>query len=420
MAKENKTEQPAKQPQGIVYNLIRRLLLFGMVAFLLWTLAKDNPKFRAYFDRFTKAQQMVDPDAILSIGGQTMGTFYSVKIAIVPKGWDGARLHKTVAEVLDRVDTAMSTYKDDSQVSRFNASRSTDWFPVSEETAKVVSLALEMSKITGGAFDITVAPVVNLWKFGPDKAPLSDFPPDETIQTVLTQCGWEKLSVRMEPESALKKNVPELSIDLSGIAKGYAVDAVAEALEKEGLENYLIDIGGEVRSSGVKRLVKEGSAASMNYWTLGIEKPIPSHDGAPKIYRFARPGTGSLATSGGGRNFSVLAGKRFSHIINPKTGRPTEIRDANAERPEFEAGSVSVFDPSCAKADALATGLFVLGPEAGKKLADANGWPVLYISRSTSDPDLFSETASTAFAAVESFRPEEITSQLSVEPASAP
>lgn len=393
---KNQAEQTQKS--GTTFNLVRILLILLLVGFLVWSVGKKNPKIRAFFDRFTAAQKAVDPNAVLSISGESMGTFWNVKVAGPPKGCDQSTVRERVTETLDRIDRLMSTYKDDSEISRFNASDSTDWFAVSAETAKVVALAQKISEVTGGAFDITVGPLVELWRFGPNKTPLTDFPSDALIEETRGRCGYDKLEARTEPEAALRKSVPDLRLDLSAVAKGYVVDALAEALKAEEINNYMIDVGGEVRCAGSK---------GEKPWTLGIEKPIPSRDAPPEIYRFVRPGSLALATSGGGRNFSVLRQKRFSHLIDPRTGRPTEIESAETPGADYERGSVSVFDPSCAVADALATGLYILGPEEGKKLADAQGWPVLFVSRSRQDAELFSETASESFGTVDSFLPGE-------------
>ncbi len=367
-----------------LYGLARTLLIFAMILFLLYTLAKDNPKVMSIVAEFVKTQKVYDPNEVISIGGQTMGTGFTIKIASVPRGWDGAKLYDLVSPILESVDQTMSTYRNDSSVSIFNNTKSTDWIQVTPETVQIVALAQEISEQTEGAFDITVGPLVDLWRFGPDKTALVEFPSDVLIEETKAKCGWGKLHCQQSPP-ALKKDHPELRIDLSGIAKGYAVDKVAEALEKKGLNNYLVEVGGEIRCAGSK---------GENPWRLAIEKPIPTRDAVPQIYHAYRPGTVAMATSGNGRNFSILGKKRFSHIIDPRTGRPTEFLPEDTPRPEFESGSVTIFMQECARADALATALFVLGSDAGTKLANKNGWAVLFVDRSTQVPDIFSDTAS--------------------------
>ena len=353
-SKENKTKESKKQqapakddaPQkrsgGALFGLTRTAVILVLVGYLLWSLGKENPKVRALFDRFMRAQNPTAAQVeTIFTQGQTMGTFWNVKVAAPPKEWDGARLHEMVQETLDRLDSMMSTYQNDSEVARFNRSESTDWFDVSPETAAVVATALDVSNATDGAFDITVAPLVDLWKFGPDKKPLAALPSDEEIEKTRSRCGWKNLGVRTDGTPALRKAVPELSIDLSAVAKGFAVDAVAERLTAEGAVNYLIDVGGEVRSAGQKvALGPAGDAPSpektepnADRWILGIEKPIPSADAPPVPYLAIQPGDAALATSGNARNFSTVGEVRFSHIIDPRTGRPTEIHDAQTAPP---------------------------------------------------------------------------------------
>lgn len=418
--KENKKQsEPAKDAapkrrSGCLFGLTRIAVILILVGYLLWSLGKENPKVRALFDRFTQAQNPIAAQVeTLFTQGQTMGTFWNVKVAAPPNGLDGARLREIIQETLDRLDAMMSTYQNDSEVARFNRSESTDWFDVSPETAAVVATALDVSKATDGAFDITVAPLVDLWKFGPDKKPLAVLPSDDEIEKARARCGWKNLEVRTEGTPALRKAVPELSIDLSAVAKGYAVDAVAERLSAEGAANYLIDVGGEVRCAGQKislgpagdGLSSEKTEPNAGRWILGIEKPIPSADAPPIPYLAIQPGDAALATSGNARNFSSVGDVRFSHIIDPRTGRPTEMIGAKAAPPATEPGSVSVLDPSCVRADALATGLFVLGPDAGIELADRLGLAVVYILRSTGEGESsFSEKMSKRFAELESKR----------------
>lgn len=405
-AKKHQEDADSPKSGGVVAGMVRTLLILGMVAFLLWSLAKDNPKFRALFNRFVEAQNpaggMVET---LFTQGETMGTFWNVKVAGPPEGWNGARLNEAAQETLDRVDALMSTYQENSEIARFNRSDSTDWFDVSAETAKVVALALEISKETDGAFDVTVAPLVNIWKFGPDKTPLTALPTSAEIEKARSRCGWQNLEVRTENGPALRKAIPELSIDLSAIAKGYAVDALAELFATEGIANYLIDVGGEVRCAGRKAPLAPGEPEDANRWILGIEKPIVSADAPPVPLWAVTPGDSAMATSGSARNFSTVGGQRFSHIIDPRTGRPTKIHGAQTARPATEPGSVSVLDASCARADALATALFVLGPDAGIERADRLGLAVLYILRSTDAAEMqYTEKGSQKFAELKSQR----------------
>lgn len=340
-------------------------------------------------------------DAELS--GKTMGTFYSVKLSGLPAAFDAAPLERLVQEELDRIDQAMSTYKEDSDVCRFNVSESTDWFPVSEETAQVVELAGNISRETEGAFDITVGPLVRLWGFGAGAERRTEPPTLEEIEAARQVVGWKYLQARTVPANisdkdivagmlppALKKEVPGLQIDLSAIAKGYAVDRVAAVLEKHGLTNYMIEVGGEVRCHGSKQ--------DKLPWVIGIEAPqieLPYAD--PLVHTKIRLGDRSLATSGDYRNYVEIAGVRYSHIIDPRTGMPTEKLAPGEPAPEERLGSVSIIVPDCARADALATAMFVLGEKEGLPLAERNRWAALFLFRSKKDDAPFRSLRSSAF-----------------------
>jgi thiamine biosynthesis lipoprotein len=320
-----------------------------------------------------------------------------------------ALLSRIVQRELDKIDASASTYRADSEVSRFNRSKSTDWFPVSEDLAKMVSIAQDVSAKTDGAFDITVAPLVDLYRFGPNKSALVSFPTDEEINALRSRVGYDKLQVRFEPEPALKKTVPDLSIDLSSIAKGYAVDVVADALEKEEIEDYLIDVGGEIRCRGKKF---DSHTGEVKDWTLGVQRPevVSSEIAAryiPDMYRYLYFGSEEkssvLATSGDYNNHLQIGNLRISHLVDPRSGRPTEMVDVNDE-PENILGSVSVVSTdgnelSCAQSDAFATAFSVLGVEEGLPLADELGIAVLFLSRYDDSASTLEEHMSKTFKA---------------------
>jgi len=308
-----------------------------------------------------------------SYNGPTMGTQYNVTVIHPPGGPDDEQLHQAVKEQLDLVDSLMSTYRGDSELSKFNRFDRTDWFPVSKETATVVAHALEIGKLTGGALDITVGPLVDIWHFGPEKG--RGVPDDEQIAEALKLLGQDEIQVRPNPP-ALRKARPEIRLDLSAVAKGYAVDLVAECLAEQGIESFLVDVGGEVRAQGVKRTGMP--------WKLGVEAPVSKG----RALQTAVPlKDASMATSGDYRNFFEQDGTLYSHIIDPRTGRSAAHRTA----------SVSVLHASCARADALATALLVLGEEEGLALAVEQNLPVLFIIR---EDDGFVERATPAFEAI--------------------
>ena len=211
------------------------------------------------------------------LSGPTMGTTYTVKVAAPPASVDGARLRATIDDVLAQIDRSMSGYRGDSEVARFNASASTQWYDVSADLAAVVQAALDISEASGGAFDITVAPLVAAWGFGPAGEP-KVLPSAEQIAQIEATVGYRKLHVRLDPP-ALRKDVAELSIDLNGIAPGFAVDRLADRLQALQIENFMIDIGGEIRA--------RGRNARGEPWHIAVEHPVDTQR-APYAERVAR------------------------------------------------------------------------------------------------------------------------------------
>ncbi len=300
-----------------------------------------------------------------------MGTSWSIKMF---ESMDESQFDAVTAKItayLDKAEAMMSTYVADSDVSRFNASRSTEWQAVSPEVAEVVAYAQHVSKLTQGAFDITVAPLVELWGFG--SAERRQPPAAADIESALRRLGYRRLSVRRQPP-ALRKAVPGLSIDLSAIAKGYAADGVADILRAHGVTNYLAEVGGELRASGI--------SGKLQPWHVGVEKPIP---GWREVMRAVQPDGAGIATSGDYRNFLETDGERYSHEIDPRSGRPLPYRGA----------SVTVIAPTAMAADAWATGLFVAGKEKGMELAQEQGLAVYYIEQTDAG---FAQTMSQAFS----------------------
>lgn len=293
--------------------------------------------------------------------GPTMGTSYAVKLVpgIALDSAAQKALQQLIEIELERVDAKMSTYREDSELSHFNAYEGADPFAVSVETWTVMQAALEIGRLTAGAFDITIGPLVNAWGFGPGTEVRPRLP-DHQIAELLARTGLDKLALD-EATRTLRKLESSLFCDLSGIAKGYAVDAVATALKAAGWSRFLVDIGGEVHASG-----HNGEDQA---WRLGIERP--HFDLAREAHWIVPLADLALATSGDYRNYRELEGQRFSHIIDPRDGRP--IRHSLA--------SVSVVHESCMMADALATGLMVMGPEEGFELAVRESLAVYFLVR---------------------------------------
>ncbi|MEM8768624.1 MAG: FAD:protein FMN transferase [Pseudomonadota bacterium] len=305
------------------------------------------------------------------IDGSTMGTYYQVT-AFCP-GQSAEPLTRAIEAVLFAVNAEMSTYDPSSELSQFNASAPGNWFPVSAPLLEVVGAGARLGELTGGAFDVTVAPLVDLWGFGPSGA--TDAPPSaEAIARALEQTGWEALEMQAEP-AALRKTAP-LTVDLSAIAKGHGVDRVAAALTSLGCMDLLVDIGGEV--------LGQGQGPRGGPWRVGVEVPDPTSAGA--VQRVLSIDGRAVATSGDYRNFIDYGDSeagRVSHTIDPRTGRPVT----------HNVASVTVVHESTMLADGLATALNVLGLEEGLALAESQGLAALFVVRLNSP----TETGASAF-----------------------
>ncbi|VAX42492.1 FAD:protein FMN transferase [hydrothermal vent metagenome] len=303
--------------------------------------------------------------------GSTMGTKWKATIPVLPPDIADEELFAAIKMKLKEINRMMSTYLPTSEVSTFNKSTSTDWFSISKETALVITEAQRISQLSDGAFDITVAPLVNLWNFGPEIHE-QQLPDNVLIAKTIKQVGYKKLAVRLSPPT-IRKEIATLQIDLSAIAKGYAVDAIAKLLEERGINSFLIDIGGEVQSKGTKQNGSE--------WRLGIESPVANQRA---LYQRIKLTNNAIATSGDYRNFHEVNGKRYSHTIDPRTGQPVD----------HPLGSASVIAKNCMTADAFATTLMVLGPKEGFRFAKKQNLDVMLIER---DGEKLSHQMTTGF-----------------------
>jgi len=287
--------------------------------------------------------------------GATMGTYYNLTVRCPG---DVAQIFDEVRVELDEVNAQMSTYLPDSELSRFNNAPVGEWQPVSGELVDVVTAARTISELSGGAFDVTVGPLINLWGFGPN-GEVAAAPDTDAINAAIERVGYQFLETR-SPPAALRKQQP-VYVDLSAIAKGRGVDRVARLLDQASCTDYLVDVGGEVVGRGVN---PTGQA-----WRVGVEVPDPDLIGAVQKVLVLRDA--AIATSGDYRNFLDLEGVRFSHTIDPRSGRPVAHLLA----------SVSVIHESAMWADGLATALNVLGPEAGFQLAEEEGLAAFFLIR---------------------------------------
>lgn len=282
----------------------------------------------------------------LELAGEAMGTTFKVVLVEPPGTAVVESLEAEIVAALQAVDQVASTWRPDSELSAFNSDPSTDWITISATFCKVLERALEVSRTTDGAFDVTVGPLVNLWGFGPDGI-VTEPPADDEIAAARENAGFEKLATDCKVPAA-RKSKSSLYVDLSGWAKGYAVDQLAGLLDESDLENYLVEIGGELRVSGHN---SEGLK-----WSIAIEAPSTSKRVPHAILRVTDT---AVATSGDYRNFFSHDGKNYSHTIDVRTGHPVA----------HDLAAVTVINPSTAYADAMATALLVLGPDAGPALA---------------------------------------------------
>lgn len=292
----------------------------------------------------------------LAISGPAQGTTYSIKVASAPAEVDAHALRTVTDEVLNRIDLSMSSYRADSEISRFNAASSTDWVEVSSDLATVVDYALQVSRVSEGMFDITVGPLVAAWGFGPAGEPI-DLPDEAKLAELRTQVGYQKLEARLSPP-ALRKSDPRVRVDLNGIAPGYTVDLIAERFQSMHLSHFMIDLGGEVRA--------QGRNARGEAWRIAVERPI---DAEPEPYAIVSLDNASVTTSGEYRHYYDRDGHRYSHTIDPRTGRPVE----------HSLASVVIIGPTTMYVDAWAKVFNVLGTEAGRKLAIERAMPVMFI-----------------------------------------
>jgi FAD:protein FMN transferase len=305
--------------------------------------------------------------------GMTMGTSYNIKASKLPISLTPTEITRQVKELLDKVSGQMSTYQKDSELSLFNQNTSTDWIPVSPELHEVLKEAIKISQLSNGVFDVTVGPLVNVWGFGPDEMSLSP-PDDAVIKDKLNQIGYQHLKLK-DDGLFVKKDILGLYVDLSGIAKGYGVDQVGLLLEHLGLMDYMVEIGGEIRVKGKNNQGKP--------WQIAVEKPTAEKRTIEKVLAITDTG---MATSGDYRNYFEVDGIRFSHTIDPRTGRPIKHKLA----------SVTILSDTSMEADGLATAIMVLGPDEGYKFAELNQIAAFFIIKSDQG---FVERLSSAFVA---------------------
>lgn len=274
--------------------------------------------------------------------GEAFGTYY----AITYIGNEDSELQKEIENTLQGINNDFSIFNGNSLVSRINKNEDVT---LSADMLFLLDLAKKVSAATDGAFDVTAGPLVNFWGFGSKKAlqPVPDTA--KALDTISKFVGYKKINVS---QKKLVKNDNRIQLDFNAIAKGYAVDKLYKLMQAKGYENFVVDIGGEVRCKGVKSESKP--------WVVGIQIPTETKDGLIETNYTFELGNRSVATSGNYRNYKEENGVRYSHIINPTKLRPEKS----------SLLSVSVIANDCATADAYATAFMVLGMDSAMEIAN--------------------------------------------------
>jgi len=291
--------------------------------------------------------------------GGIFGTYYQITLVDPLTQGEANALEEGILAEMEDVDQAMSTYRDDSELVAFNDAPLNEWQPLSNELIEVLAISRSVSEASKGAFDITIGDVVNLWSFGPEARP-EEVPSEAELSERMATIGFD--AVEVDTQRMQARRLRDVFADLSGVAKGHATDRVAAYLDQQGIDNYLVNIGGGLIARGYRDIEDQTP------WRVGIEVP---QSGVPEAQHVIVLEGMSVATSGDYRNYFEVDGERFSHLLDPRTGQPIK----------HQLASVSVFHPSNAWADAWATALTVVGSEQGMQLAVENNLNILMLVR---------------------------------------
>lgn len=289
---------------------------------------------------------------------------WAVKVDRLPSGMDQQSMQQKLQLLLDEINSTLSTYQDNTELMRFNQAPVGEWVTVSPRLMTAVSKAVEVSKESQGRYDITIAPLVNLWGFGPEARPLS-IPSEKAIAEARAKVGWQKLKIDEKRRALLKEE--KIKIDLSSVGEGVAVDALSEQLLAWGVKGFMVSVAGCTRVQGVK--------ADGKPWVIAIEKP----DGSGEVQQILSLNNRVISTSGSYRNYYEKNGVRYSHTIDPATGYP--IRHKGVSVSVVMAGDTTL-------ADAWATALNVLGPDEGYRLAEQRGMAAYFIRHTERGPEV--------------------------------
>lgn len=298
--------------------------------------------------------------------GKTMGTFYTITVVgDYPGGQKG--LNRDAEEVLHRINKEISTFDKDSILSKFNNTSSTAPFRITQDMADVITTSIRVGAELNGAMDITVGPLVNLWGFGPkkDKNEENKIPTIDEIQKAKANIGLDKLHIEITKNAAyLRKDNPDIYVDLATVGEGYGADKLAELLDRKGVQNYMVAIAGAIRTKGVNNRGRD--------WVVAIEDPRNDQAVGQNMMVPVCTGGQAISTSGSYRNYLAKNdGKVYTHIIDPATGKPVNHRTV----------SVTVIGPTALWTDAMDTGLLVMGGEKALQFANERNIPIYVIMR---------------------------------------
>lgn len=297
------------------------------------------------------------PDAELQLSGSIQGTTYHLKAVTRGVVVDRKQLQADVEAVFRLVDEQLSNWREDSVISRFNRQKTTDWQPVTPSIVQLIAVAQDIHAKTQGCYDLTVKPLFELWGFTRHEQTVPDA---SAIRAVMTHVGMDKLELDAA-NHRLRKQDPELQVSLDSIAQGYTVAVLAQALENRGITDYLAEVGGEMKV--------RGSKADGTPWRVAIEKPTPMAREVQRILELHEASGVAVMTSGTYRDFFEAGGQRYSHILDPRTGRPVTHRLL----------STTVLDENPTLADAWSTALLCVGEVEGARLAESEGLKALFI-----------------------------------------
>ena len=299
--------------------------------------------------------QQSSPETELS--GEAQGTTYHIKLVMTDVATPIDEIKRLVTDTLAEIDAQMSNYREDSEISRINQQELDTWLPVSKEIVGLLAIAKTVYERSNGCYDLTVKPLFDLWGFSRHQ---NRVPSDQEIANVLPHIGMSLLEIDTVNQKIRKKD-PKIKIDLSSIAQGYSVGVLAKRIEALGVHNYLVEIGGEMMVKGRK--------ASGNDWHVGLETPNPLSRELGKVIDITEQRGTAVMTAGTYRNFFEDKGQSYSHIINPKTGRPVT----------HHLLSVTVMHDDPAWADAWDTALLCVGEQEAMRITEAENLKVLLI-----------------------------------------